>query len=78
MAALMPIAFLLIHWRRQGRPDRVVLGAYLALAGSLRFAIEFIRISERVALGLSVAHFASLAAAIVGIGLLLQTKARNR
>ena len=74
MAALLPIAFLLVWWRRQGRPDRFVLGAYLALTGSLRFLIEFIRISERVAFGLSVAHFASLAAAIVGFGLLWRAR----
>jgi phosphatidylglycerol:prolipoprotein diacylglycerol transferase len=74
MAALLPIAFLLVRWRRAGRSDRFVLGAYLALAGTLRFLIEFIRISERVALGLSVAHFASFAAAVVGIGLLLTSR----
>lgn len=77
MAALLPIAFLLMRWRRQGRPDRFVLGAYLALAGTLRFAIEFVRMNERVALGLSVAHLASLAAAVVGIALLLKPKVGN-
>ena len=70
MAALLPIAVMLIRWRRQGRADRFVLGAYLALAGTLRFLIEFIRVNERVALGLSVAHFASLAVTIVGVALL--------
>jgi len=74
MLALLPIALLLVRWRRQCLADRWVLGGYLALTGSLRFLIEFIRISERVALGLSVAHFASLAAAVVGIGLLLRAR----
>jgi phosphatidylglycerol:prolipoprotein diacylglycerol transferase len=70
MAGLVPIAFLLVQWRRQGRPDRFVLGVYLAMTGTLRFFIEFIRINDRAALGLSVAHFAALAAIIAGIGLL--------
>jgi prolipoprotein diacylglyceryltransferase len=68
---LIPIALLLLRWRKQGRPDRVVLGAYLVLAGALRFAIEFIRINERVFGIFTVAHLASLTAVIAGVGLLL-------
>jgi phosphatidylglycerol:prolipoprotein diacylglycerol transferase len=70
-AALIPLALLLLRWRRQGRADRVVLGAYLVLAGALRFAIEFIRVNERVLGIFSVAHLASLAAVVAGAGLLL-------
>jgi phosphatidylglycerol:prolipoprotein diacylglycerol transferase len=66
-AALVPVAWLLFRWRRQGRPDRFVLGAYLALAGSVRFAIEFLRVDVRVLGILSVAHIASLAAVAVGV-----------
>ncbi len=64
--ALVPIAWLLIAWRRQRRDDRRVLGAYLLLAGGLRFAIEFVRVNEPVAGVLTVAHLASLAAMLAG------------
>jgi phosphatidylglycerol:prolipoprotein diacylglycerol transferase len=70
-AALIPLALLLLRWRRRGRADRVVLGAYLVLAGALRFAVEFIRVNERVVGIFSVAHLASLAAIITGAALLL-------
>jgi phosphatidylglycerol---prolipoprotein diacylglyceryl transferase len=64
--ALIPLAWLLIRWRRVGKSDRFVLGAYLTLAGSIRFAIEFLRVDVRVWHGLSVAHLASLAAIVIG------------
>lgn len=68
--ALLPIAFLLIRWRRRGLNDRLVLGGYFVLAGLLRFAIEFVRINERVIGPLTVAHVASLVAVIGGAALL--------
>jgi phosphatidylglycerol:prolipoprotein diacylglycerol transferase len=70
-AALVPLAWLLIRLRRTGRSDRYVLGAYLMLAGSIRFLIEFIRVDVRVVGNLSVAHLASLAAVVLGIAMLL-------
>lgn len=66
------LGWLLLRWRRRGVRDAVVLGRYLAGAGALRFLIEFIRVDERVALGLSVAHFASLAVIVVGASLLVR------
>lgn len=66
---LIPIAFVLIRWRRDGRDDRFVLGAYLVMAGMLRFLIEFVRVNERVAAALTVAHLASLTAVIAGASL---------
>lgn len=69
-AALIPVAYVLLRLRRRGAADRQVVGAYLLLAGALRFGIEFIRINERVVDGLSVAHLASLAAIAVGAVLL--------
>lgn len=75
--ALVPIALLLLRWRKQGRPDRVVLGAYLVLAGTLRFAIEFIRVNQRVFGIFTVAHLASLAAVFVGAGLLMSRGAES-
>jgi phosphatidylglycerol:prolipoprotein diacylglycerol transferase len=67
---LVPLAMLLMRWRRQGRPDRFVFGAYLALAGTLRFVIEFVRVNERIVGVLSVAHLASLAVIAAGIALI--------
>lgn len=69
---LMPILILLLRWRRDGHADRRVLGMYLLLTGSLRFAIEFVRINERVIGPLTIAHLASLAVAAAG-ALLLAT-----
>jgi prolipoprotein diacylglyceryltransferase len=31
-----------------GCPDVIVLGRYLVLAGAIRFAIEFIRVNQRI------------------------------
>ena len=64
------MAWLLIGWRRAGVEDRVVLGRYLLLAGSIRFAIEFIRINVRVLGPLTVAHLVSLALILIGAGML--------
>ena len=69
-AALVPLAILLFRWRRHNRNDSFVLGAYLVLAGSIRFAIEFVRVKERVLGSLSVAHLASMLAIVIGITLL--------
>lgn len=70
-AALVPLAWVLIRLRRRGRSDRYVVGAYLTLAGSIRFLIEFIRVDVRVVGNLSVAHLASLGAVVLGLGMLL-------
>ena len=67
--ALVPVAWLLFRWRRQGRPDTFVLGGYLVLAGAIRFLIEFVRVDVRVLGIFSVAHLASLAAIAVGAAL---------
>jgi phosphatidylglycerol:prolipoprotein diacylglycerol transferase len=75
---LVPLAVLLVRWRRAGRPDVAVLGAYLAMTGTLRFAIEFLRINERVVGPLTVAHLASLGAVIVGVGLMLARAPASR
>jgi phosphatidylglycerol:prolipoprotein diacylglycerol transferase len=45
---LVPVAWLLIVWRRRGVPDRLLVGRYLVMVGSIRFGIEFIRINEPV------------------------------
>jgi phosphatidylglycerol:prolipoprotein diacylglycerol transferase len=66
------LAVVLLRWRKRLLPDRVVLGGYLALAGLLRFAVEFLRIDERVVAGLSIAHFGALAMALAGVSLLFR------
>ena len=68
--ALFIVGALLLAWRRRKLDDRVVLGAYFALAGMTRFLIEFVRVNERVVGPLTVAHLASFAAMLVGAWLL--------
>ena len=68
--ALAAVAWLLIRWRRRNVPDAVVLGRYLVLAGSIRFAIEFIRVNVRVVGPLTLAHLVSLALVIIGVAML--------
>lgn len=72
--ALIPLAWLLLRWRRSGRSDLFVLGAYLTLAGVIRFAIEFVRVDVRVVAGLSVAHLASLIAIVLGAAMWLTAR----
>ncbi len=74
MAALLPLAWLLVTLRRRGAADVKVVGTYLFGAGLIRFAIEWLRVDARVALGMSVAHWASLAAMCVGIVLLVTNR----
>jgi phosphatidylglycerol:prolipoprotein diacylglycerol transferase len=71
---LVPVAWLLVRWRREGRVAAFVFGAYLLMAGTLRFAIEFVRVNERVLGPLSVAHVASLIAAILGIIVVIRAR----
>lgn len=70
MAALLPLAWLLSRWRRHGRSDGFVLGAYLVSAGLVRFAIEFLRVRHPLLGPLALAHLFSLAAVAVGLVLL--------
>jgi phosphatidylglycerol:prolipoprotein diacylglycerol transferase len=66
-AALVPLAWLLFRWRRQGRPDMFVLGAYLVVAGTIRFLIEFVRVNVRVLGIFTLAHLASLTVVVLGL-----------
>jgi phosphatidylglycerol:prolipoprotein diacylglycerol transferase len=74
-ALLLPIAWLLFRWRRRRAADRFVLGCYLVLTSVLRFLIEVIRVNERVALGLTVAQWASIVLTVAGGCLLLMSRA---
>ena len=73
-AALVPLAVLLFRWRRLGRSDAFVLGAYLLLAGAIRFSIEFVRVDQMVLGVFTVAHLAALGAMLVGSVLLFDTR----
>lgn len=60
------LAAALWRWRRSLLPDRMIVARYCLLAGAFRFLTEFIRVNERVALGLTLAQWSSIA--LVGIG----------
>lgn len=68
---LFMLGSLLLGLRRRKFDDRVVLGAYFALAGTTRFVIEFVRVNERVVGSLTVAHLAALAVTTAGVALML-------
>jgi phosphatidylglycerol:prolipoprotein diacylglycerol transferase len=70
-ALLAPIAWALIRWRRTGVADRVVLGRYFVLAGTLRFAIEFVRVNPPVLGPMTFAQLISAGVIVAGIALLL-------
>jgi phosphatidylglycerol---prolipoprotein diacylglyceryl transferase len=70
MVALLPVAWLLVRWRRAGRPDRFVLGTYLVSTGLIRFAIEFLRLRQSLVGPFAVAHVAAVVAVISGAALL--------
>ncbi len=70
--ALAGVAWALIRWRRKGVADAVVLGRYLLMAGSIRFAIEFIRVNLPVMGPLTLAHLISFFVVATGVMLTLR------
>lgn len=66
LVLLLPLAWTLIRMRRHHASDRVVLGTYMVAAGAIRFVVEWFRVDRRVALDMSVAHFASLLLILIG------------
>lgn len=74
---LLPLAWLLIRQHRSGKPGGVVLGTYLFGAGAARFVVEWYRVDVRVALGMSVAHWASIGAMLAGAWLLARGDSRS-
>jgi len=77
MALLLPIAWLLIRWRRNGVADRVVFGRYMVLAGVVRFGIEFIRVNEPVAGPFTLAQLISAGVTVAGVALLVKKTRRS-
>jgi phosphatidylglycerol---prolipoprotein diacylglyceryl transferase len=73
---LVPIAWLLVRWRRQGVGDAVVLGRYFLLVGATRFGIEFIRVNARVLGPFTLAQLIALSLIALGTALVLTTRDR--
>jgi len=73
-AALAVVTWALLRWRHSGVPDAVIVGRYLLLAGSIRFAIEFIRVNVRVLGPLTLAHLVSLALIAAGAVMLARSR----
>ena len=69
---LVALAWLLVRWRGQGLPDRALVARYCLLAGAFRFLLELVRVNVRVAGGLTVAQYASVALLAAGVVLLLK------
>lgn len=77
---LYEVAWLVIAgsllWRRRSI-SRFLFGEYMILAGVGRFAIEFLRVNERGALGLSEAQWISIALVVAGgVAWLRSTRSR--
>lgn len=72
--ALLPLAWMLLRWRREGRSDAFVLGTYLTSAGVIRFGIEFLRVHQSIMGPLALAHLLSVAAVCVGVVLLSKSR----
>jgi phosphatidylglycerol---prolipoprotein diacylglyceryl transferase len=70
MLFLAGLTWLLVRARRRGVADRRIVALYLVLGGAVRFLLEFIRVNERVALGLTTAHWFALALIVIGLYLL--------
>lgn len=73
--ALLPVAWMLLRWRRAGRSDAFVLGAYLVSAGLVRFSIEFLRVRQPIVGPFALAHLMAFVA--MGIGLVLIRRGRS-
>jgi phosphatidylglycerol:prolipoprotein diacylglycerol transferase len=67
--AVLMIAVFMLLWRlrNNGRPAGWLFGLYLALAGTERFLVEFVRAkADRLAVGLTVAQFTALGMVVLG------------
>jgi len=63
------LAAALGRWRRSLLPDRMIVARYCLAAGAFRFLTEFIRVNERLALGLTLAQWSSIALTGIGVAL---------
>ncbi|HEV7918808.1 MAG TPA: prolipoprotein diacylglyceryl transferase family protein [Solirubrobacterales bacterium] len=69
------VAAVLWRWRNRWRPG-VLFGIYLVASGIERFAIEFLRRNEEIALGMTLAQYVSIAMVIGGVALVVVLKDR--
>jgi phosphatidylglycerol:prolipoprotein diacylglycerol transferase len=74
-AAYLAIFAFLWRRRREPAPDGALFATYLVLTGAARFAVEFVRVNPRVALGLTEAQLVSLALLALGAWYLVATRA---
>jgi phosphatidylglycerol:prolipoprotein diacylglycerol transferase len=72
--ALAALAWALIRWRRADVDDAVVLGRYLVLAGSTRFAIEFIRVNAQLFGPFTLAQSISFVLVTIGMVMILRQR----
>ncbi|MGO8684665.1 MAG: prolipoprotein diacylglyceryl transferase [Thermoleophilia bacterium] len=73
---MVPVAYVLYRMARKAQPGWYVFGWFLVLSGIERVLIEFIRRNGILALGLTGAQWFSLASIVVGIALILITRAQ--
>jgi phosphatidylglycerol:prolipoprotein diacylglycerol transferase len=66
-------------WRQLGKPHAVgaIVGQYLALSGTARFLVEFIRRNPKVLWGLSNAQLASAGSVVAGVALIVWSATRR-
>jgi phosphatidylglycerol:prolipoprotein diacylglycerol transferase len=76
-ALLVPLAWMLLRWRRAGVADHLVFGRYLLAAGAIRFAIEFVRVNAPVLGPLTLAQLFSVAAIVAGLLIARPRQARR-
>lgn len=77
-AWLAVVMWWLIRWRRSRVADEVVLARYLILTAAFRFLLEFIRVGDKVALGLTVAQWLSSAVLMIGLSVMFSSYNRSR
>jgi len=75
--AAIAIATLLWELGKRWNPP-AVFGAYLALSGTSRFLVEYLRINEPALLGLTQPQLWALASLISGVVLIVRTRHLNR
>jgi phosphatidylglycerol:prolipoprotein diacylglycerol transferase len=73
-AALLALFVYLRRRQRREPPEGDILGRYLVLSAAARFLIELVRRNPRWLLGLTTAQWTSVAAALLGIALIIRSR----
>jgi phosphatidylglycerol---prolipoprotein diacylglyceryl transferase len=76
--ALAILAWVLLRLRRDRVADRRVLALYLIAAGTIRFAIEFVRVNAQILGALTLAQLWSLGLIVAGLILISRRPATTR